>query len=53
MLNVNLIAEPEIVLMSTLHIKLGLMKQSLKTLDEKSKAFEFLRGFFQSCQKPK
>ena len=32
--------------MSPLHIKLGLMKQFVKALDEKSETFKFLRDFF-------
>lgn len=39
------IAKPENVLMPPLHINLGLMKQFVKKLDERSVAFTLIKNF--------
>jgi len=45
--------EAEKVLMPPLHIKLGLMKQFVKKLDEKSEAFGYLKKFFPKLSEAK
>ncbi len=47
------IVEAEKVLMPPLHIKLGLMKQFVKKLDQTSDAFEYLRKFFPKLSESK
>ena len=47
------IVKAEKVLMPPLHIKLGLMKQFVKKLDQTSDAFEYLRTFFPKLSEAK
>lgn len=47
------IVEAEKVLMPPLHIKLGLMKQFVKKLDETSEAFGYLKKFFPKLSEAK
>lgn len=47
------IVDPNSILMPPLHIKLGLMKQFVKALDENSEAFEYLKGFFPKLSEAK
>jgi len=47
------IIEPHKILLPPLHIKLGLMKQFVKALDQKSEAFKYLGNFFPKLSEAK
>jgi hypothetical protein len=47
------LVEPKNVLMPPLHIKLGLMKQFVKALDQNSEAFQYLKNFFPKLSEAK
>ena len=47
------LVDPRIALMPPLHIKLGLMKQFVKALNQESAAFKYLLEFFPKLSEAK
>ena len=49
----NPLIDPSKILMPPLHIKLGLIKQFVKSFDENSDAFHYLQNFFPKISEAK